>query len=318
MTQISALRAWGFYLSLAVPLAASCAREDSAIDPSLGLGNGGSKNTAGSKGNVAGTGTSGSSVVAGTTGNAFGGTSAQGGKPSGDAGTTSSPPEGGDGNTTAGTANGGSGGSGGGNGVPPDVLARASVIVYYETSHTTASDKTIQLKLHIKNQSPDPLPMAHVSIKYWCTAEVAPTLHQYYTGPQAQLPEAEYVSAGADSYALMTFGGGSIVKDGDLNASEIQLELASNSTAFDQSDDFSWDPSATTSKPNAKITLYLDDELIWGCEPSGKCFDDAGGEGGAAGVGGAGSAGESGSGGTSTGGPGGAGGDSAAGQGGAP
>jgi endoglucanase len=201
--------------------------------------------------------------------------------------------------TTAGTKTGGTGGAGGssagtaGNaagGVPPDVLARASAIVYYQTSHTAASDNTIQMKLHIKNQSPDPLPMANVKIRYWFTAEVATELHQYYTGPEAKLPKAVFVNDGADSHALMTFGGGSIVMGGDLNASEVQLEITNNTGKFNQADDFSFAPSSATSTPNDQITLYLDDTLIWGCEPSGACFDDAG-AGGATSAGGAGAGG---------------------------
>src|SRR4029079_14732389 len=98
------------------------------------------------------------------------------------------------------------------------------------------------MKLFIKNQSADPLPMANVKIRYWFTAEVTPELHQYYTGPQAQLPKAAFVNDAANSHVLMTFGGGSIVKDGDMNASEIQLEISNNTSPFDQSDDFSWSP----------------------------------------------------------------------------
>ena len=301
MPKILLSRALLLSVSLGVPLAASCAREVSPDEPSLGVSEGGRKSTAGAKA------TAGSNTVAGSNGSAFGGTNAQGGNApggvSGTAGTGTGAAEGGD------SASAGGAESGGSSAVPPDVLMRASAVVYYETSHTVASDKTIQMKLHIKNQSPDPLPMAHVSIRYWFTAEATPTLHQYYTGPQAQQPMVEVVGAGPNSNALMTFGGGSIVTGADINGSEVQLEISSNGSPFDQSDDFSWDPSATTTKPNGKITLYLDDELIWGCEPSGKCFDDAAGAGGA---GGQGSGGGTGPGGQSSGG------QSAAGQGGAP
>ena len=86
----------------------------------------------------------------------------------------------------------------------------------------------------------------------------------------------------------MAFGGGSIVQGGDMNASEVQLELTNNTAKFNQANDFSWQPADTVSAPNDKITLYLDDKLIWGCEPGGTCFGD--GAGGAPGNGGAGGA----------------------------
>lgn len=270
------LRVCAVYLTLGLPLAASCAREANTLEGDApGDSVGGSSNAGATA--KAGSG----SGKAGTTG-AFGGTTGKAGSSmggsSGDGGEALA--DGGDATPTAGTATGGSAGSGGG-GVSPDVLARASAIVYYQTSHAMASDGTIQMKLHIKNQSDDPLAMASVKIRYWFTAEVTPALHQYYTGSEAKMPTAVFVSDGENSHTLMTFGGGSIVKGGDINASEVQLEMTNNTGKFNQADDFSWQPASATSAPNDKITLYLQDKLIWGCEPSGACFDDDTGAGGA-------------------------------------
>lgn len=284
MTKTWQLRAFSLYLTLGVPLAASCAKEANTLegDDSTGASAG---NSSSGKANV---GMAGSLAKAGTTGNAFGGTTTTGGK-SGVAGETTV--DGGEaasvgGSSTGGTAGGSTGGSGGtSTTVPPDVLARAQAIVYYETTHGTASDKIIQMKLYVVNQSADPLPMKNVKIRYWFTAEVAPTLHQYFTGSEASMPSAAFKDMGADSHVLMTFGGGSIVKGGDKNKSEVQLEISSNTTAFDQANDYSWKPTSLTSAPNDKITLYLDDQLIWGCEPGGQCFGDGAGGAGAGGAG---------------------------------
>ncbi len=304
MTKTLRLRALFFTLCCGAPLAASCAQDST---PELGGSAGvGAKASAGNKA-TGGNGFSGSSAVAGSVGNPFGGTSNQGGKASGGAsngGSTGPDLEAGAPSSGGTTNASGSGGGGGTSSVPPDVLERASAIVYYRTSETTADSKKIAMKLNIVNQSPDPLPLAHVKIRYWATAEKSPDLHNYYVVESFKPVKSEYIDAGDDSHALMSFVGapGSVsMSETDINRSEIQLELSTNSGAFDQSDDYSWDPTATsTPKPNPKITLYLDDELIWGCEPSGKCFDDAG-TGGAGGEGGGGagaSAGSGGSGGT--------------------
>ena len=290
MTKTWQLRVLTMYLTLGVPLAVSCAREANTLE---GDDDDTTSSAAGTKASGGGTTSkAGATSKAGSTSSAFGGTSAMGG--SGGSGTAGTKTTGGDSATTAGTAAGGKAGAGTGGAsgsagtgaggtttmIPPDVLARAHAVVLYQTAHATAMDGTIQMKLFIQNQSADPLPMANVKIRYWFTAEVATELHQYYTGPQAKTPKAVFVSDGANSNALMTFGGGSIVKGGDLNASEIQLEISNNSGKFNQADDFSWQPTSATSTANDKITLYLDDTLIWGCEPSGKCVDDgAGGQG---------------------------------------
>lgn len=288
MNHLKPLRILAPYLTLALFFA--CAREENAIEDDSDSGGGKTNVGAAGAGATTSKGGSGNGLSGASTGGAGGKTSMQGqaGK-AGSAGASGAGTAGGGGNGGAAVGGtGGAAGSGGAPTVPPDVLQRASVIVYYETSHTSAMDGTIQMKLHIKNQSPDALPMVNVKIRYWFTAEVTPELHQYYTGPQAQQPKAAFVNDGAESHALMTFGGGSIVQGGDMNASEVQLELTNNSAKFNQADDFSWQPADTVSAPNDKITLYLDDELIWGCEPGGSCFGD--GTGGAPGNGGAGGA----------------------------
>jgi len=284
MTKTWQLRAFCLYLTLGVPLAASCAKEANTLEGDDTSDTAGSSSMSGK----ASTSTAGTLAKAGTTSNAFGGTATTGGT-AGDTGA-----DGGEAASVGGTGTGGKGGAAGsatgGSGgtsttVPPDVLARASAVVYYETTHATASDKIIQMKLYVVNQSADPLPMKNVKIRYWFTAEVAPTLHQYFTGSEASMPNAAFKDMGADSHVLMTFGGGSIVKGGDKNKSEVQLEISSNTTAFDQANDFSWQPTSLTSTPNDKITLYLDDQLIWGCEPGGQCFGEGAGGAGAGGQG---------------------------------
>ena len=285
MTKTWQFRAFSLYLTLGIPLAASCAKEANTLEGEGGTDQGGSgTGKAGSGNNQAGT------LAKAGTSNAFGGTTSTAGK--GSAGTEAA--EGGEA-SVAGTSSGGKGGAaaggtagsgGSGTTVPPEVLANAKAIVDYKTDHTTASDKTIQMLLHITNQSDNALPMANVKIRYWLTAEATPTLHQYYTGEDVRPPSAKFVDDGANSHVLMTFGGGTIKKGDILSRSEVQLVIENNTMAFNQADDHSWEPTSTTSKPNPNITLYLDDTLIWGCEPDGTCADD-----GATGAGGAGGAG---------------------------
>jgi hypothetical protein len=279
-------------------LASACAREANTLEEedggvesdTAGSGGSGSASPAPVGGKASGGKGGGSASAFGGT-NAFGGSNAKGGtagQPAGSSGTGGHSGSGGRASTggSGGTAQaGGSGGSsnGGATTVPPDVLARASAVVYYQTSHGMPSDGTIQMKLYVVNQGPDPLPVANVSIRYWFTAEATPELHQYYHGPAYADDDASFVEAGENSYALMTFSGdGTLDKGQDMNSSEVQLEITNNATKFDQSNDYSWAPSSSSSAPNDKLTLYLDDKLIWGCEPSGVCFDD-----GSAGAGGA-------------------------------
>jgi len=272
MTKHRPLRSLVLYLALGLPVAASCAKEENSFDGDESGGSGGSGARAGS------------SSTAGTPSSAFGGTASSGGKSS--AGSSAG------GKAGAGEVGPELGGAGGTTAVPPDVLERATAIVLFKTDNAAASVTDVNMHLYIKNQSADPLPMANVKVRYWFTAEAPPTLHQYYAAQKLAANPPTFVDDGSNSHALMTFRGS---KDGDIkmgeiiNESEFQLALSTNQTPLDQSNDFSFDPTATTMmQPNPKVTLYLDDRLIWGCEPSGACAEDgAGGAGGMPGAAGA-------------------------------
>jgi hypothetical protein len=281
------LRVLSVYLALGAPLGASCAKEANTLEPA-DEGNGGSS--------MAGTTSakSGSTGKGGATG-AFGGTNAK----SGSAGMAMADggeepvAEGGQG--TGGSAgssggggmagNGGGGGSGGVVGVPPDVLDRASVILRYASSDASASTTKIFAWMFLINQSDDPLPLANVKVRYWFTSEAAaPVLSGPYKGSNITSYTNTFVLDAAKSHILTTFGGGSINKGSDINLNEFQLQIDGGTQ--NQSNDWSFEPAyvgRAANMPHDKITVYLDEKLIWGCEPpeaGGACFDDDAGAGG--------------------------------------
>lgn len=288
------LRAFVMYLGVLAPLAASCAKEANTLedlddddDDTGGSSSAGSSSKAGTTGK------------AGTTSGAFGGTGGKSG--TGTAGKTTMPDggepaaDGGEGTGTGGSAgssgggtsgSGGGGGSGGTPGVPPDVLANASVVLHYQTDKTTASTSVIFMKMFIENKSDDPLTMANVKVRYWFTSEAAsPQVKSFYQGGNIAGQANTFVLDAANSHVLITFSGNSVAKGAELNSSEFQLQIEGGTQ--NQSNDHSWQPAYTNRMPHDKITVYLADKLIWGCEPSGKCFDDDIGAGGMPGAGGA-------------------------------
>jgi hypothetical protein len=271
------LRVLTAYLALGAPLGASCAKAVDTLEDEP-EGSGGSS-TAGSSSK------SGSTGKGGATG-AFGGTNAKSGS-AGEAmadGGEEPVAEGGEGTGgSAGSSGGGgkagAGGSGGMVGVPPDVLANASVVLHYQTDKATADTQVIFMKMFIENKSDDPLLMASVKVRYWFTSEAAsPMLKTFHQGANITGQTNSFVLDAGNSHVLTTFSGNTIAKGADLNASEFQLQIEGG--AQNQSNDFSWQPAFSARMPHDKITVYLADKLIWGCEPSGACFDDEPGAGG--------------------------------------
>jgi len=262
-----------------------------------------------------GTGTGGSS----TGGSATGG-SATGGSATGGSGNTSA--RGGSGGGTAGdTANGGQAGD---DTIPPDVLANADVVLRYIARGHADTANAVDTQLFFENKSDDPLPLSQVKVRYWTTFEAGyGNLNCYFAAIiGASNVTLDVVDDGPNTHVLIGFKAGEVPahNSSPFTNTEFQMKVdATGSGLFDQSNDWSFDGGATETSPpapNGKITVYLADKLIWGCEPSKRCAGDdgAGGQGGQGGQ-----AGETSTGGTGTGGSisAGQGGEPNAGQGGA-
>jgi hypothetical protein len=278
------LRALTAYLALGAPLGTSCAKEANTLED-LPEGNGGSSAGSVSK--------AGSTSKSGSPG-AFGGTNSKagsGGKTMMAEGGDAPIAEGGEG--TGGSAGSGAGGTAGGGGsggmvgVPPDVLERADVVLRSSTNEANASTSKIFAFMFLVNQSDDPLLLASVKVRYWFTSEAAsPQLGAFHKGTNIASQTNTFVLDAARSHVLITFGGNSIAKGDEINKNEFQLQIEGG--AQNQSNDWSFAPGYLNHDghmPNDKITVYLGDKLIWGCEPvPGPCFDDEPGAGGAGGA----------------------------------
>jgi hypothetical protein len=288
----------------------------------------------GASGSSGAGGRAGSSAAAGTS-SGSGGSAGKGGGGKNAGGTSAgtqsqagNPAQGGA-QSQAGTANEGGAsqneggaGAGGEDGIDPGVLERADVVLRYQAMQTGADANQVQMRLYLENKTSDPLELAYVTIRYWMSSEATiRTLVCDYAAPLTSPGtnvQLRYVADEDDdddvvsSHIEATFATGTVRgPTTDLNATEIQIRAdADNPDRFDQENDYSFDAEKVGTSPPAphdKITVYLANKLIWGCEPSGQCPSSGeGGAGGEAGqAGGAGQAGEAGSGGGGTAGSGG-------------
>jgi hypothetical protein len=271
-------------------------------------GRGGSSASAGTSsgsGASAGKGGGGKSNAGGTSA----GTQAQAGN-LGQGGTQS---QGGTTNEGGNAQNEGGAGAGGEAGIDPGVLERAAVVLRYQAIQAGADVNQVQMRLFLENRVSDPLDLKYVTIRYWMSAEAAiRTLVCDYAAPVTSPGTNVHLRYVADedddddvvsSHIEATFAAGTVRgPTTDLNATEIQIRAdAENPDRFDQDNDYSFDAEKVGGSPPAphdKITVYLANKLIWGCEPSGLCPSNGeGGAGGEAGqAGGAGQAGEAGTG----------------------
>ncbi len=250
-------------------------------------GSGGATTSAGRPG----TGTGGTNARAGGPGTGTGGTTGMGGVSNSGGSAGTSPITG-----TTGGSMGAAGLPNDPNWKPPDMTATAKLLVLYQTSEAHAMASDIQIMLSLKNQTDTAYDLSKVTMRYWMSSEPPPVLAIYSQSSTLNLAKTlQFVPNMADSYILFTFGkGGTVppyVDQNSLNSAQISAGVQGASGIngmFNQSNDWSFDATASMLKVNPKITLYDGDTLIWGCEPTHVCAQPpmTGGEAGATGQGG--------------------------------
>jgi hypothetical protein len=172
---------------------------------------------------------------------------------------------------------------------PPDMTATAKLIVLYQLQQKDAKSYNVGMMLQLKNQTDAAYDLSKVTIRYWMSAEPAPMPKTDYAAAGLNAASAPtFVGNSGNSYVQMSFKtGGTVpvyVDQNTLNNTNmsINVQAQSNTGQFTQTNDWSFDATASAYKANPKMTVYDNGVLIWGCEPSHVCAEpDAGGEGGA-------------------------------------
>jgi hypothetical protein len=180
------------------------------------------------------------------------------------------------------------------------------------TDTNVTSQGSYTFKLAVTNAGFSTLNLADVTLRYWFTSDgnavsgmvfvcdyaanasnmvITPNV----TGTFMSAPAAN-VTATADSYLEIAFGpttgmlGG---LGGSGMPATIQVRLHGGPSTnpymdlFNETNDYSWDGTKTTSQPTQTITAYVQGQLVWGCEPgSGGSGSSSGGSSGGADSGG--------------------------------
>jgi cellulose 1,4-beta-cellobiosidase len=149
--------------------------------------------------------------------------------------------------------------------------------VQYRAADTNAADNQIKPHFNILNSGGSSVPLSELKIRYWYTREG--TVGQNFfcdyavvncsniTGTFVQVSPAR---TGADFYLEVGFSAaaGSIAAGGQ--SGEIQARFAKTDWSnYNETGDFSFDPTKTSFADWDHVTLYRNGTLVWGTEPSG-------------------------------------------------
>lgn len=187
--------------------------------------------------------------------------------------TVSDPPQGGSGGAGGSGGSGGAGGSGGSGGAGGG--GDGTLVLKYRAADTSAGDNQIKPHFTIVSTAATPVPMSELKIRYWYTID----------GQQAQQAWCDWAVIGcgnvnrsfvavspprpaADQYVEIGFSAaaGSIPAGGQ--SGEIQIRFNKTDwSSYNESNDFSFDPTKTSFTAHPAVTLYRNGALVWGAEP---------------------------------------------------
>jgi endo-1,4-beta-xylanase len=155
--------------------------------------------------------------------------------------------------------------------VPPT----SNLALQYRAADTQPGDNAFRPHFKIKNNGGEPVRLSELSIRYWFTVDGERPLAFFCD--YARIGQANVIGkhvklgtgkTGADHYLEITFdsAAGSIPAGGDSGEIETRNHKTDWSN-FNESNDYSFDPSKTSFTPWERVTLYRNGQLVWGVEP---------------------------------------------------
>jgi endoglucanase len=149
------------------------------------------------------------------------------------------------------------------------------LVVQYRAADTNAGDNQFKPHFRIVNNGSSAVNLSELTIRYWFTidGQQSQTFNCDYAAAGCSNVNGSFVqmstaAAGADHYLEVSFtsSAGSIAAGG--NSGEIQTRNhKTNWSGYNESDDYSFDPTKTAFVDWDRVTLYQNGQLVWGIQP---------------------------------------------------
>lgn len=149
----------------------------------------------------------------------------------------------------------------------------SQLTLQYRAADTDPANNEMKPYFNLVNNGTTAVNLSDLKIRYYFTKDTTQTINRWIDWAQIG---ASHISTtvgsttgtNADSYIELSFtaGAGSIAAGGQ--SGDIQLRIAKNDWSnWNESNDYSFDPSKTSFTNWNKVTLYANNALVWGVEP---------------------------------------------------
>lgn len=141
-----------------------------------------------------------------------------------------------------------------------------NLVVEYRAGDINATDNQIKPFFNIKNNGTTAVNLSDLKLRYYFSKDGSQSMESWIDW--ASIGVANIQRTFNDTYVELSFtsAAGSIQAGGQTG--EIQLRMAkSDWSNFDETNDYSFDPTKTAFADWNKVTLYQNGMLVWGVEP---------------------------------------------------
>jgi hypothetical protein len=152
--------------------------------------------------------------------------------------------------------------------------ATCALRVQYRAGDTNATDNQVKPQFNVVNRGTTAVPLADLTLRYWWTEASTPEMFfcdyakvgaSNVVGRFGSLP-VERPKANGYLEVGFTEAAGSLAPADESGEIQGRCQKADYS-AYQEADDYSFDPGATAFADAPRVTLYRGGVLVWGVEP---------------------------------------------------
>ncbi|OAX50777.1 glycoside hydrolase family 6 protein [Paenibacillus sp. AD87] len=146
------------------------------------------------------------------------------------------------------------------------VVPTSDLVLQYRAGDTNAADNQIKPYFNIKNVGNTAVNLSDLKIRYYFSKEGTAAMDSAIDW--AQVGGDNIQRTFTDSYVELSFTSGAGAIQAGGQSGDIQLRMYKTDWSnFDETNDYSYDPTKTSYQDWNKVTLYKGGTLVWGIEP---------------------------------------------------